>query len=98
MIKMTKEQREELRRIDLIMAEQYKALPAIHQLRIQKAKIFFAGIKFDFSQLPYPKTKIGTCKFCGEYTENWVVFYLSSKTCVCRDCKDKPRQTEITIS
>jgi hypothetical protein len=36
-----------------------------------------------------PFARVGTCKFCGTQTDNWVSFDGRSGTCVCRECGEK---------
>jgi len=66
--------------------------------RLRKAQEFFGeeskskAPSFGFEQ-PVPShqpfERVGTCKFCGMETADWITYFGPTKECICRNCKDK---------
>jgi hypothetical protein len=65
--------------------------------RLQKAREFFRGEPKSTAPPPeieqptpsLPFERIGTCKFCGKETADWITYFGSTQECICRDCKDQ---------
>jgi hypothetical protein len=66
--------------------------------RLRKAKDFFGGESRSQAPSPgieqpilshQPFERIGTCKFCGKETADWITYFGPTKECICRNCKDK---------
>jgi len=67
--------------------------------RLQLAREFFSRkpqIELQPSEMEKqtPKTRplerVGTCKFCGKETADWITYFGQTKECICRECKDRP--------
>ena len=66
--------------------------------RLRKAREFFGHEPRNDMPSPAPAQpisstlpfeRVGTCKFCGTETADWITYFGSTKACICHNCKDK---------